>query len=184
MTFADNPQFKEVFHSKVHEVKFYAPANGEYHMSRYVAAGAQNIFAASGTTKELLVSFLNKMLDICNEEKNNKRLRTDIAILCNNLLYRTKYPVDEDCAIRMGAIYTFIEGEDPNNTDASFTSKKVELVKGEPYDPDLYAFFLTLGAELTPAWSESEKVITDWEYLTKRAEQLRALMPIPPSSSK
>lgn len=184
MTFADNPLYKEVFHSKVHDVKFYTPANGEYNMSRYVAAGAQNIFSAAGITKDNLSAFLNKMLDICNEEKNNKRAKTDIAILCNNLLYRTKYPVDEDCALRMGAIYTFIDGEDPDQTDPVFTAKKIELVKSQPYDADLYAFFLTLGVQLTPAWNESEPATVDWEYLTKRAEMLRSLMPIPPSSSK
>lgn len=180
MTFADNPEYKEVYHSEVHGVKFYAPANGEYNMSRYAAAGAQNIFSAAGMTKDLITSFLNKMLDICNEEKNNKRLKTDIAILCNNLLYRTKYPVDEDCAIRMGAIYTFIDGENPDKTDPVFTAKKLEIVKSDPYDAGLYAFFLTLGAQLTPAWNEPEPVIIDWEYLMKRADQLKALMPIRP----
>lgn len=184
MQFADNPLFKEVFHSSVHGVKFYAPANGEYNMSRYVAAGAQNIFSAAGMTKGLITSFLEKMLDICNEEKNNKRLKTDIAILCNNLLYRTKYPVDEDCAIRMGCIYTFIDGENPDKTDPSFTAKKMDLVKSEPHDPDLYAFFLTLGAALTPSWNEPEQITIDWEYLMKRADQLKALMPLRPSSNK
>lgn len=184
MTFAGNPLFKEVFHSKVHNVKFYAPANGEYHMSRYVAAGAQNVFSQAGMTKDLITRFLNKMLDICNEEKNVKRVRTDIAILCNNLIYRTDHPVDEDCAIRMGAIYVFIEGENPDTVDPQTITKKINLVKGDPYDPDLYAFFLTLGATNTPSWNESEPVTIDWEYLTNRADMLRSLMPIPPSKTK
>ena len=43
--FANNPRYKEVFHSTVHNIRFYMPqdiATG-YHLSRYVAAGAQNI---------------------------------------------------------------------------------------------------------------------------------------------
>jgi hypothetical protein len=81
--YADNPAYKEVFYSTVHNIRLYMPqdvANG-YHMSRYVAAGAQNIYAAGGATKVLLAAMMDKMLELCNDEKSVKTLRTDIATL-------------------------------------------------------------------------------------------------------
>ena len=92
-TFAGNPAYKEVFHSTVHNIKLYMPedvATG-YHMSRYVAAGAQNIYSGGGATKDLLAAMMDKMLELCNDEKNVKNLRTDIATLANNIKYRLRY---------------------------------------------------------------------------------------------
>lgn len=184
--FENNPQYKEVFHSAVHNLKFYMPediANG-YHMSRYVAAGAQNIYAASGATKDLLEGMMDKMLELCNDEKNIKTLRTDIATLANNIKYRLHYPVDEDCALRMGAIYTFIEGENPDATEDFWTKRKVLLAKGDAAqhiapDPELYAFFLSIGLPHTPAWSELSAISTGSDYFSQRAEMLNAMMPQP-----
>lgn len=149
VTFQDNQKYKEVYHSTIHDIKLYMPedvANG-YHMSRYVAAGAQNIYAAGGATKELLTAMMDKMLELCNDEKSVKNLRTDVATLANNIKYRLKYPVDEDCALRMGAIYTFTEGENPDETEDFWTNKKVMWAKGDATqgiaaDPELYSFFL------------------------------------------
>src|SRR6185295_14717018 len=96
--FRNNPKYKEIFHSKVHGLHFYMPedvATG-YHISRYVTAGAQNIYSASGATKDLLEAMMDKMLELCNDEKNIKTLRTDVATLANNIKYRLHYPVDED----------------------------------------------------------------------------------------
>ncbi len=182
--FHENPKYREVFHSAVHNIRFYMPediANG-YHMSRYVAAGAQNIYASSGTTKELLGAMMDKMLELCNDEKNVKTLRTDIATLANNIKYRLSYPVDEDCALRMGAIYTFIDGEDPDVTDDFWTRKKLALAKGDSThnikpDPELYAFFLSIGLPFTPAWKERSDISTDLNYFSQRTEALNALMP-------
>lgn len=182
--FSENPQYKEVFHSTIHNLRFYMPqdvANG-YHMSRYVAAGAQNIYAAGGATKELLGSLMDKMLEICNDEKSLKTLRSDIATLANNIKYRLRYPVDEDCALRMGAIYTFVEGENPDVTEDFWTNKKVALAKGDATqgiapDPALYAFFLSIGIPYTPAWREQLDILTDTNYFNQRRELLNALMP-------
>ncbi|OSZ79128.1 hypothetical protein CAP35_13005 [Chitinophagaceae bacterium IBVUCB1] len=184
--FADNPAYKEVFYSTVHNIRLYMPqdvANG-YHMSRYVAAGAQNIYAAGGATKELLAAMMDKMLELCNDEKSVKTLRTDIAMLANNIKYRLRYPVDEDCALRMGAIYTFAEGENPDTTEDYWTNKKLLLAKGDATqgilaDPALYAFFLSIGVPYTPAWSEQLATLTDTNYFSQRKELLNALMPQP-----
>lgn len=182
--FKDNPAYKEVFHSKVHDVRFYMPedmANG-YHLSRYVAAGAQNIYSASGATKELLDAMMTKMLELCNDEKNVKTLRTDIATLANNIKYRLRYPVDEDCALRMGAIYSFAEGENPDTTEDYWTRRKVAMAKGDAAqdiapDPELYAFFLSSGIPSTPAWSALLDTLSSTDYFSKREEMLNAMMP-------
>lgn len=182
--FENNPKYKEVFHSKVHDLKFYVPediANG-YHMSRYVAAGAQNIYASSGATKELLGAMMDKMLELCNDEKNIKSLRTDVATLANNIKYRLKYPVDEDCALRMGAIYTYVEGESPDATEDFWTKRKVTLAKGDATqsikpDPELYGFFLSIGLPYTPAWSEQSAILSDTDYFKNREEMLNSMMP-------
>jgi hypothetical protein len=182
--FANNPKYKEVFYSKVHDIKFYMPedvATG-YHLSRYVAAGAQNIYSSAGATKDLLGAMMDKMLELCNEEKNVKSLRTDIATLANNIKYRIKYPVDEDCALRMGAIYTFVDGEDPDSTEDYWTRRKLALAKGDaaqniPPDPELYAFFLSIGMPFTPSWSELSPGSTGSGYFSQRTETLNALQP-------
>ncbi len=181
---ANDPKYKEAFHSKVHNIKFYIPedaANG-YHMSRYVAAGAQNIYSSGGATKQLLGAMMDKMLELCNDEKSTKLLRTDIATLANNIKYRLKYPVDEDCALRMGAIYCFAEGENPDATEDYWTAKKVAWAKGDATqnikpDPELYSFFLSLGIAATPAWKELSSTLTDTNYFKNRTDQLNALMP-------
>lgn len=183
-TLAGNAAYKEIFHSKVHNVKLYMPqdaANG-YHMSRYVAAGAQNIYAAGGATKDLLTAMMDKMLELCNDEKSVKSLRTDIATLANNIKYRLRYPVDEDCALRMGAIYTIAEGEDPEVTEDFWTARKVAWAKGDaarnlPPDPELYSFFLSIGIVSTPAWKELSGTLTDSNYFKTRTDNLNGLQP-------
>jgi hypothetical protein len=182
--FANNLKYQEVFYSSVHNTRFYMPADiaTGYHLSRYVAAGAQNIYAASGATKDVLDSMMNKMLELCNDEKNLKTLRTDIATLANNIKYRVRYPVDEDCALRMGAIYSFAEGEDPDTTEDYHTRRKVALAKGDApqgiaADPALYAFFLSIGIPYTPAWSGLSSTLSDTSYFSQRAEALNAIQP-------
>ena len=183
-TYENNSKYTKVFTSKVHNVSLYMPqdvANG-YHMSRYVAAGAQNIYAAGGATKELLNVMMDKMLELCNDEKNVKSLRTDVATLANNIKYRLKYPVDEDCALRMGAIYTFADGEDAEQTDDFWTNKKLAWAKGDatqniPPDPELYSFFLSIGIASTPAWKEQSNILTDTSYFKTRMENLNAMTP-------
>lgn len=185
-TYANNPKYREVFHSTIHNVRLYMPqdaANG-YHMSRYVAAGAQNIYAAGGATKDLLAAMMDKMLELCNDEKSVKTLRTDIATLANNIKYRLRYPVDEDCALGMGAIYAFAEGEDPDATEDYWTARKVAWAKGDvaqniPPDPELYAFFLTIGITSTPAWKEQSGILTDSSYFKTRMDNLNTLHPHP-----
>lgn len=165
----DNPLFQVAFHSEVHNMDFYIPANDtEYHLSRYVAANAQNIYSASGTTKELLSTYLDEIIKICND-KEVKTVRTDVGTLVNNLKMRMKYPIDEDCALRMGAIYCMADDEDPNQVNETLTRQKVNLAKK---DPAMYDFFLLMGIRHTPAWSEYGHLLTDMDYFKKRDEMI------------
>ncbi len=177
MQFSDNPQYKiaETFG----DIVLYEPASDtDYHMSRYIAANAQNIYASAGTTKELLSKIANHAIKICNE-KDVKTIKTDIGLLMNNILSRLQYPVDEDCALRMGCLFYFIEGEDPNSVDEFWLNKKLNLAKGEAkeHSPAMYNFFLSKGLINTPAYSELLECLSDRDYFQKRKEMLAQLIP-------
>lgn len=179
---SDNPLYKVAFESTAHGIKFYVPVeNGNYHMSRYIAAGQQNIYSSLGATRDYLDGLTKKMLDLCNNENNKERLRSDIAVLANNLRYRLQYPVDEDCSIRMGAIYAIAQDEHADIHDNFQTQRKVDLAKGSNThnispDPDLYAFFLSMGLEATESWTKYEPTTIGSEYFQKRVEALNGLM--------
>lgn len=182
-SFKDNPKYKEVFESKVHGKKFYMPANlSDYHISRQIAANAQNIYSAAGGNKDVFGYLVDKILDLVNDEKDNKRLKSDIAIYCNNMKYRMSYPIDDECGIRMGAIYVFIEGEDPDNYSLAYTAQKELLAKGNIQqgikpDPELYDFFLQVGIASTEAYKDLSEDLKDMEYLMNRKKVLESLMP-------
>lgn len=181
---AKNKQYKLAFTSKVHKVKFYTTIEGgNYHMSRYIAAGHQNIYSASGATEDFMRKWTGQMLDIVNNQNNKDRLRSDCSVMLNNLAYRQKYPVDEDCGLRMGAIYLIAQDEDPDTYDNFQTERKVKLAKGNAAegispDPDLYTFFLTLGIVNTPSWQEHQTDTIGTEYFLKRREMLQSLTPL------
>lgn len=181
MKFKDNPEYTEV-HTLAIEgelpVKFYIPADVAqgYHISRYAAAQAQNIYSGSGATAEVLNSLMDSIIKLCNDgKKTTSTIRTDIGILANQVKYRTKYPVDEDCCLRMAAIYTFIEGEDPNRVNNDWINKKVNLAKS---NADLYTFFLHMGMIYTPSYRELSEVLKDSDYFQTRAEAIRGLTPV------
>lgn len=172
MNLADNPLYTCVFDNGI---KLYAPAAGNnYHLSRYIAAGAQNIYSSCGITPEVLNTFLDEMIRQANDEKI-KELRTNIGVLANNLKYRLKYPVDEECALRMGAIYTFMPDENPDEVHDAFTQAKMKAAKE---NPELYAFFLNVGIEHTPSWKAYENHLTDTGYFQNRDNDLKALLPV------
>ena len=181
--FENNPEFNQVFESKIHGLKFYMPtdiSNG-YHISRFVAGGAQDIFSNAGTTKEYLREVANQVMDWCNNAKISD-LRTNIGTMMDNLLYRLQYPVDEYCLLRMGALFCFIEGENPNEVKDFWTQKKMELALGShekniSSDPDMYAFFLSMGIPFTPSYKESLNILEDMNYLKERAVILQSLIP-------
>lgn len=179
MNFSDNPEYKEVFELKRPDeksIRFYIPVNTAegYHVSRHVAANAQQIYSLSGATAEIVATIAQEIIKICNDtKKHNSQLRTDIALLANNLLYRTKYPVDQDCAIRMGAIYIFMEGEDPTAViNDAWTRRKVDLARD---NPDLYTFFLSVGIKYTKQYRELLEALNEEDYFKTRMDQLKIM---------
>lgn len=176
MDFLNNPEYK-VAHTCPDGTNIYIPvdmATG-YHISRKIAAEAQNIYASGGADRKVLEGIMNEILDRVNSDKYRvDRVKSDVAVLANNILYRLKYPLDQDCAIRMGAIYTFLDGEDPKVVSTMWTEKKVELARKFP---DTYTFFLTIGIELIPSYKESLTFLEDRDYFRKRTEIIRSLTP-------
>lgn len=170
----DNPKFKLLFESRVHQhngepLRFYTLADmSEFHMSRYVAANAQNIYSASGITPDLMNAICDNMIAAVNEKKI-----ADVAVWANNLKYRTKYPVDENAVIRMAMIYSFVEGEDPDKCENHWTEWKTQKVLD---DPEAYSFFLPIGLQRTPAYSGYLEEISESSLLQRR-EALKALTP-------
>lgn len=181
ITFEDNPLFELVYQSefvtqKINGVeqplRFYAPVNvaDGYHLSRYIAASAQNIFSAAGCTPELLKRLCDGIIEAVNKNKLD-----EVAVLANNIKYRLAYPVDENAALRMAMIFHFVHGENPNTCDAHWTEWKLKKVIE---DPAAYTFFLSRGINATPAYNDYLQGITQ-SSLEQRREALKALTPQP-----
>lgn len=187
MTLASQPNLYK------HEATFgkyriYAPVNlTEYHTSRYVQMQHQLIYANAGGTKETIQAIAQEIIKRCNDGKS-KTVISDISVLANDLLYRTKYPVDEHAAIRLGAVLSFVEwedttpdtlittthSEDPNKYDAFYTGIKEQLAMN---DPEAYSFFLTWGIVNVPTYKEHFDTSIDTDYFRLRREALRSLTP-------
>ncbi len=181
----DNPKYKVVFTSKVHNIDFYQPVDvSQYHLSRKIAAAAQDIYSQSGATKETLESLMKRLLEGVNKEKNDINFRSDVAVIANNILYRLKYPVDQHCGVRMGAILTFMECENPEEMQDLFTQKKLEMALGNggtiKADPELYAFFLNMGILFTPSYADLLDTLADKDYWEQRMKNLQGLTPTSP----
>lgn len=171
MTFANNPEYEVAYENGT--VKVYIPKDlADYHQTRRIAGGAQAIFAAAGADRETIRAIATQVLSMCNSDEPVRNFRTDVGTLMQNLLYRIAYPVDEHVAARMGATYSFLEGEDPDQVKDVWTQRKMALAEE---DPDLYAFFLILGAEFMPDWTGWSATSIDTDYLNRRREALKGL---------
>lgn len=173
MIYKDNPEYKEVFYSEINDVRFYQPVNiSNYHTNRYITAMEQNIYSSSGATKEYLEIITDEMLTIINKA-NTETIKTDLAVLVNNIKFRLKSPIDQDAAVRMGAIYALMDNEDESKVHPHITAKKMEYADK---DPELYAFFLSTGVVYTASWTEYlEHLEMTPDYFSNRAETLRSL---------
>ncbi len=182
MTYANNPAYTLAAEQGIY--KIYVPVNPAdgYHTSRYVEALNQQIYSQAGANKELLESVMDDMIARCNKATNTDTLRTDIAALANSIKYRLKYPVDQHCAIRMGAILSFLEyekdgevfSEPADKCELFWINKKTELALDQP---ELYTFFLTWGLTNSANYNEALATLTDSEYFIKRTEAIRSLLP-------
>jgi hypothetical protein len=170
LSLASDPAYKVAF--ELNDIRIYIPVEAtQYHVERYVHAQNQQIYSESGATKEYLSRIIADMIRVV-EDKTTTEVRSTIATLCNNVRMRLAYPVDEECAIRMGAILSFMEDENPNKVDEWWTNKKVELAKSAP---EFYSFFLTLGIANTPSYKSHSGSSIDMDYFRKRKEMLQGL---------
>lgn len=164
--------------------KIYTPINTAdgYHTSRYVEAINQQIYSNAGATKETIQTIANEIILRANKQLDIETFRTDVALLAQNLLYRTSYPVDQHCAIRLGCILTFMEyehegkmiTENPDKVEIFWQQKKETLAMN---NPNAYAFFLQLGIANTPTYSSQSDILTDTDYFSKRDQTLNSLNP-------
>ena len=143
MIFKDNPDY-EIAHSVMHEgkqVDFFVPVdktNG-YHLSRKIAGDAQDSIARLGATVETFETDIDKVNELLNQDglKNEKRIENASSYL-KWIKYRLKHPKNEECALRMAAIFLFIEGESPDKPIPHITEKKVNIAFA---NPETYTFF-------------------------------------------
>ncbi len=173
----DNPLYQICYDA---EVTLYQPVDlTSYHKSREVAMQAQERYSRGGISKEVLEAMAGRAIEMCNKA-NVDTLKSDMAVLWNNLLARMRDPVDELCCIRMGAIACFLDNENPDKVEPAFTDKKLRLADQHP---DLYAFFLELGIAFTPEYSNLLRGLNAQDYLSNRAEMLKYLtLPTIPKS--
>lgn len=160
-------------------LRFYTLVDAkQYHTSRIVQYHSQHIYATAGADKSFLQAVADEMIKMCNSDKPSNTFRTDIGLLAQNIKYRTQYPVDELCALRVGAILSFMESEheseDPNKCLHFWVDRKVELAKKHP---ELYTFFLTWGIANLPEYNDGLSTSNETDYFKQRKEVLATMMP-------
>lgn len=187
--FRNNPDFKlEIEHGPY---CIYTPvdiANG-YSTQRYIEALNQQDYANSGGNKEVWSKLADQLIDWANSTHPVDDIRTNMGLIGQNMRYRLQYPVDQHCAVRMGAILSFIEykdaigmvvTEDPADYKSRFTQLKETLAHQHP---DLYAFFLSWGIANLPEYRKALDGSTAQDYFNRRTEAIRTLQHTPTSQS-
>lgn len=183
--YLDNPSYQLMATQQAGDITYriYIPAQAtEYHMSRHIEATKQSIYAGAGTNEDVIQAHMDAIIERCNMAVDSKTFKTDIAAIATALKYRTQYPVDQHCAIRMGCILSFMEyekdgaliSEAPDKTEFLWLKKKEDLAMTHP---DLYSFFLTWGATNVQRWSPHLDTLKDQEYLRTRQTTLAAMLP-------
>lgn len=180
--YANNPSYQLATTEGIYNI--YIPVNPAdgYHTSRYVEALNQRTYSEAGATKDVLAGVMDDMIGRCNKTIDTETLRTDIAALANSIKYRLKYPVDQHCAIRMGAILSMLEyekdgaliSEPADKCEIFWIQKKVDLAMDYPA---LYTFFLTWGLTNSANYNEALDTLNDSEYFSKRTEAIKSLLP-------
>lgn len=181
---ADNPKYN--LHLEIPGAKFYVPVvDTDYHITRVVEMNKHAIYANAGATVEVIREIAEELIKRANNVELTS-LRTDVAALAGNLLYRTKYPIDEHATIRMGAAMCFMEtgtaSEDPDRVEHFWLMKKEKLAFE---NPKVYDFFLLMGAAYMDAYNKQWSSSANSDYFAKRMEAIKSLMaPISISTEK
>ncbi len=179
--YKDNPQF--VKQGEYNGISVYTCLKEtDYHTVRYIEALNWQTFASCGITKDKLKALTDKLTELCNDEKNAKTFRTDVASISQLIQYALKYPVDEHCGVQLGCMLSFIEydkdgttySEDPNKVEDMYMRKKMELALN---NPDAYAFFLGWGIANIPEYRTHFDISTASTYFASRKQALTAILP-------
>lgn len=170
--FKENPEYREAFTAQC-GVVFYVPAEVTgYHKSREMAMQAQEQYSRCGIGQDVLTSFTNKLLELANKAISTDTIRTDIGVIANNLQFRMKNIVDEECLLRMAAYGVFLENEDPHTVSEGYTRRKLDLCSKHP---DIRDFFLHLGVAFTPTYETLLRGFQVEEFLRNREQTLAGL---------
>ncbi len=167
--FKDNPQYEKVISSNDGTDFYILKDFSQYHMSRYLAASANDRYARLGLTPDVMQAIEDNILKATENKKWD-----EIAIWVNNLRARRSEPVDEFAALRMACIYTFIDGEDPDKCEPVWNNKKFQMIKDEPL---LFSFFLNIGLQYTPSYQDLLANISETSLKTRR-DVLKMLTPV------
>lgn len=169
----NEPEYIVAFKHESTGVCFYMPSEVTgYHKGREMAMQVQDTYSRCGISREVLQSFIDTITEFANKTLNVDTLRTDLGVIAANLKYRMSHIVDEQCALRMGAMACFIEGEDPHKVVEAWTVKKLNLAQQHP---DIYAFFLNMGVAFTPEYNNLLRFLEAQEYLKERQIMLDTL---------
>lgn len=162
--YATDPRFELIYDKSV---KIYALKTDyitELHKTREVEAHVQNIYSNAGATADYINKFCEELLKKIESDPKSDVLRQTMIAGLNELKYRTTVPLDAICGIRMGAIFTYLEGE-PEEASGAWLDKKVRMALE---DAELYDFFYQLGVISTPAYSTLLNSLNDPNYLATR----------------
>lgn len=169
---ANNPAYQ--LQHEANGLKVYIPTNimEGYHTSRYIEANNQIIYADAGATAQTLEYAMDEIIKRAND-RQWESARTDIAGIAQSIKYRLKYPVDNLCAIRMGAILCFAEEngveEDPDTCLSFWLEKKMTYAMKYP---EWYSFFLTWGVSNLEQYRNRLDTLSGLDYFQKRKEAI------------
>lgn len=179
---SNNPAFKLEHTDGPYRLFLPTDTSVGYTTERYMLASHQMQYSEAGITAENLKVVADYLIELANSKGSNDTIRTDVGAIGNRLLYSLKFPVDHECALRMGAILTFIEYEDQTGATVSedsekylpfFTDLKVQLARQRP---KLYAFFLRLGIDNTPRYRDFLETLTEPDYFRNRNRTVESFL--------
>lgn len=181
--YKENPEYRLLFSHGKYNVYFLKDDNIQnLHMSRKVEASIQNEYSNSGATATYIQELAKRALTMLENDPKNDLLRQNQISLWNQLLYRTQYPVDSLCGIRMGAILSFLEYEvdgkvmsEPVDAQLAWINKKVEFALE---NPDAYTFFLNWGIGNTPSYSKHLGTLKQEDYFSQRKQMEQSFYPL------
>lgn len=176
ITLKGNPNYR-VIHTAFKDTKdaidFYVPNDMEngYGIQRKLEFDALDAFALAGASPEMLDTIVLKSKEyLADEKKTNTEKIQYVWNLISFFEDSRKYPKAEEIALKKASLFLLLDGENPNEVNESFTSKKIQIAM---QDADTYAFFLHIGELSIPYWQELPDTLQDENYLRTR-EMIRA----------